>query len=116
MQAAGSETRVLSNLFLLLLLATPPVGVEPEELLLALLVAHHLLRPGGGAAHEARHGGALGLGDDPVGGTIGPGLLVSSDWMRSQVTLLLGLVPTAITWARPAPDGRSGLSGMLAVY
>ena len=39
-----------------------------------------------------------------------------SDWRRSQVTLLLGLVPTATSCASPAPEGRSGLSGMLAVY
>ena len=39
-----------------------------------------------------------------------------SDWRRSQVTLLLGLVPTASSWARADPEGRSGLWGMLAVY
>ena len=81
-QSCKSGSVLLSNLFLLLLLSTPAVGVEPEELLLALLVPHHLLRPGGGAAHQARHGGALGLSDDPVGCAIGP--VIRSDRMRSH--------------------------------
>ena len=81
-QSRKSESVLLSNLFLLLLLATPSVWVKPEELLLALLVSHHLLGPGGGAAHQAGHGGALGLGDDPVGGTVGPA--VGSDRVGSH--------------------------------
>ena len=56
--------------YLFLLLATPSVGIQPEELLLTLLVSHGLLAARRGAAHEARHGGALGL-DRAIGPTVG---------------------------------------------
>ena len=56
--------------YLFLLLATPTVGIQPEELLLTLLVSHGLLAARRGAAHEARHGGALGL-DRAIGPTVG---------------------------------------------
>ena len=57
--------------YLLLLLPAPPVGVQPEELLLALLVSHGLLAALAGAAHQAGHGGALGLRHSADGPAIG---------------------------------------------